>query len=562
MSKQEKKNNKSHFKIILFVFFSLIIIKLFIFNENSQSFISYNFYNSNNIKRSIITDRSGEIIVSNNPAYSLYISPSHTPEDSSWIKSVATILLLDEKELANKLSHLKIITLISEDLTLQQVERIKKLQINGVEIVKREKRSYSHENLASNIIGFLDKENRGIDGIEYYYENKLRNQTFEGSENTPVFQITMEKNLQRMSELELERLLSSAHATGSVVFMGVDTGEILAMANFPRVSQELFTKENKKIDNFSISQNFRPIPVMLLSSWITFSKNNPDYAHGENVFKENNLSGVFENIKIISPFNDALLKAMTDEGNFHSHFVSLGFGQKTGIDLPDEQSGLIREANNAIQRNWFDFYGTPLQILRAYSALINDGIFVKPLLYMEGLNNNEIQEIANDRLNLKKESQNLRKILAANKGKPIISYDSCQNTSGEATKQVLAIGHYPLDKPQISYIVAINGVEFNPDEIHNHFKRFVEMAQNASKIKLRFAKDIASDNLSLKKENNNNITTLKNMPDMAGMSMRKAIQTLHGACDLSVEGSGVVFFQSPLPGAAINPQKTCQIKLK
>ncbi len=563
MSKERKKT--TYFihviKISFFVFLSIVVIKLFIFNENSQSSITYNFHNSNNIRRSVIIDRSGEVIVSNNASYSLYISPSHTSENSSWIKSIAAIVYVDEKELINKVSNARIITMIADDLTLQQVEMIKKLEIKGAEIIRKEKRAYPHNKLALNILGFLDKDNRAIDGLEYFYENSLRNQIFENYEINPSFHITMEKNLQKNAETELGKLLSNVRGTGSAIFMGIDTGEILAMANYPLIDHDLFIKDNKKINNNSITQNFRPIPVILLSNWITYKKNNPSFELTSANVKENIPSNINENIKIFSHFDENMLKAITDEGNFHSLFVSLGFGQNTEIDLPDETGGLIKDAVNSGQRNLLDVYGTPLQILRAYSALINDGKLVKPFFSFNAFNKDSIKEVEAERLELKKYSAFLRKILSLSNGKPIVTYDINPNLSGEENRQMIIIGHYPVNNPVISYIISANGMDFNQQEINNYVKRFLEMAQNASKIKLLTMQENTQNKNELFTQKED-ITVLKNMPDMSGMSMRKALKTLHGSCGMSFEGSGIVISQYPSPGTTINHKTLCQLKFK
>lgn len=323
-------------------------------------------------------------------------------------------------------------------------------KILGVWFEEEYVRSYPYATIACDVIGFSSADNVGYYGIEEYYNDELngingREYGYYDAElnierivkkavNGNSVVSTIDINAQRIIQKYIRQFNEEFGSKNiGVLVMDPNSGEILAMAsnqeydlNDPRnlspfYSEEelaVMTDEQKmtalntiwKNDAISIiyepGSTFKPITVAaaleesLANDNSTYICDGKEYIPGlENPIHCNKRSGhghITLAQSIMLSCNDAMMQIAALEGReiFYKYEKSFGFGQKTGIDLPGEQSGLIiaKDKLNASELATSSFGQsvtvTMLQLAAAYSSIVNGGYYYQPHIVKEIINEN------------------------------------------------------------------------------------------------------------------------------------------------------------------------------
>ena len=301
-------------------------------------------------------------------------------------------------------------------------------------------RFYPGDSLAADIIGFLgyNAEGRraGQYGTESYYDQDLSGREpdavnlfetvdspsffqsfkrFFKKGNTAIFDsagfdkpadlvLTIDKNIQAFAEDKLKTIVEKWQAGGgTIIIQDPKSGKILAMADWPTfnpnsysvASPELFL--NQSIQGvYEPGSSFKPVT---LAAGLDLSKITPQTSYedagfvnvgsytirnfSEKIFGKQTMTQVLE--KSINTGTMFVENLVGDE-NFLNHVINMGFGQKTGVDLPGEISGDIINLYSGRKINFLTAsFGqgiavTPLQLINAYSAIANGGKLMKPYL--------------------------------------------------------------------------------------------------------------------------------------------------------------------------------------
>lgn len=320
------------------------------------------------------------------------------------IKSVSSILSISEKEVSDAASEVKI------GLTDQEYEALKKLENPGIVLGEKTIRKYPQETLASQVVGFVGGEGTGQYGLEGYYEDILRGKdAFEASnmflasfDGSDIY-LTIDYNIQRIAEKALEDSKGSLNIeSGQIIVMEPSTGKLLALANYPNFNPNSYSKEK----NFSVFQNaavqklFEPGSIfkpLTMSAAIDQGKIAPDttytdtgsvssgkwviYNFGKKSYGQKTMTQVLEN-----SINTGAVFAERQLGNdlFLAYVKKFGFFEPTGVDLQKE----VYSQNSELKKGYDVSYMTasfgqgieitPMQMLRAYSAIANGGRMAKP----------------------------------------------------------------------------------------------------------------------------------------------------------------------------------------
>jgi len=327
----------------------------------------------------------------------------------------------------------------------RQKEQNKELtgEIKGVWFEEEYKRSYPYQSVASHIIGFTingdegsygieqqyDEELTGINGRTYgYYDSSLNIQkTVKEAVNGNQIVSTIDVNVQRVVQRHVEEFLDNVGAENvGVVMLDADNGEILAMQsnysydlNSPRALEAFYTEtelsemdENEKMNarydvwrNFCISDayepgsTFKPITVAAaLEELITdvnseYTCDGREQFAGDITIKCSNSRGHGEISlaqSLMYSCNDALMQIAASEGReifyaYQKHFL---MGNKTGIDLPGETTGVLIPMENLNQTELAtssfgqSFTVNMVQMASAFASLINGGTYYKPHVVM------------------------------------------------------------------------------------------------------------------------------------------------------------------------------------
>jgi len=320
--------------------------------------------------------------------------------------------------------------------------------IVGVWFEEEYVRTYPNNALACDVLGFTSTDNTGYWGIEEYYNNELNGTN--GREygyydsNLNIERIvkkavngnsiisSIDANVQRIIQ---EHIIKFNTEFGSknigILVMNPNNGEIIAMAsnqeynlNTPRslkgiyteVELEGMTKEQKtealntlwKNDvvssGFEPGSTFKPVTIAAALEEGIVTENNTYYCDGgEDVsgsyIRCSKVTGHGEltlGQALMVSCNDALMQIAVQEGKdiFFRYQNSFGFGKKTGIDLPGEESGIIMSLDNLNQTELAtssfgqSFTSTMVQMAAAYSSLVNGGFYYEPHVVRQIINDN------------------------------------------------------------------------------------------------------------------------------------------------------------------------------
>ena len=388
--------------------------------------------------RGNIYDRNGLPLALNLNLFSVTADPKYIPNPAAAAKQLAPILRMPEAEVAEKLVREKIgqegkkkemrFARLRENVDEPIAAALRKLNLPGLIVTRRGKRAYPHGAIAAALLGFVGDDTQGLGGIEARYQRQLAGEdgralvmldgrlprsrtqipdrTVVEKEMTPGSSVvlTIDMNLQAAADEALAKAVKNAHAKGgTAVVMDPRTGEVLALANQPSFDPNQFAQSKPAtwvsqavVSPFEPGSTFKTITACAaLEEGV--------YAHGETV----NCSGTRQvgnrtigcarhggsrahgvvdlNMMIVKSCNVALGTVALQLGPRRLyHWVrKLGFGERTGIELPSESPGLLTrpESWSQIQVANVGFGQgvsvTALQLLAAYCAIANGGYKVQ-----------------------------------------------------------------------------------------------------------------------------------------------------------------------------------------
>lgn len=344
-------------------------------------------------------------------------------------------------------------SVIKKGITYDEVEKFKKLEekdknIQGVWFEEDYNRKYPYKTLACDALGFTTSGNVGNWGIEQYYNDTLNGtngvefgyidedlklqRTVKPAINGSSIVSTIDANVQKAVQEQIKAFNTQYGSKNmGVLVMNPNNGEVLAMAsneeydlNNPTDLTPFYTKEEidkmsdkEKTDalsqiwrNYTISDTFEP--------GSTFKPFTIAAGLEENVIKQNDtfycdggedVAGTYIKCTsysigghgeitltqaLMKSCNDALMQIGAKEGGdlFLGYQKFFGFGAKTGIDLPGEAVGILKEksslskvdlATNSFGQN---FTNTMIQLAAGFSSLVNGGYYYEPHIMKEVLN--------------------------------------------------------------------------------------------------------------------------------------------------------------------------------
>ena len=450
-------------------------------------------------ERGKIFFKDGEIIATNLKTKYLFVSPCEVEEKEKTAQELSRILGLEQEEILAKLEKDSLFEKIKADLTEEKEKLIRELNLSGVYIEEALFRNYPQEYMASQIVGFLGGEEKGQYGIEGYYDDLLqgkelirKSDTIQGSYNGSDIFLTLDYNIQFISEKLLKKAKQDLDIEGGqIIVLDPRTGRIIALVNFPNFNPNNYSE----IKDFEIFQNgaiqklyepgssFKPITM---AAAIDQGKVTPQTAYidkgkikiGEytienyngRVFGEKTMTEVLEN-----SINTGAVFAEKQLGHdlFLKYMESFGFFEPTSIDLQGE----VFSENKIFKRGYEINFATasfgqgigitPIQLVRAFTAIANEGRLVKPYIVEKIVTNGEekktLPEISSEQIISSKTASQLTAMLISvvengfAKSAKVSGYYLAGKTG---TAQVPEKGVYSLNKTWQSFIGF--GPAFNP----------------------------------------------------------------------------------------------------
>lgn len=318
-------------------------------------------------------------------------------------------------------------SIFKKEISEQDFEKIRKLNLDFAMVEKNIVRFYPYNNLASNVIGFVNNEGEGQYGVEGYYNESLKgNNEFQGKGQSPYgylpflgeglevlenqdkgadIWLTIDYNIQYFAEKLLKQAKESWDIDrGQIVVFEPKTGKIIALTSFPNFNPNEFSKEQ----NLAVFLNpvvqlafepgsvFKPITMAaglqegLVNVDTTYEDKGcvqlggpPICNFGKRVWGESTMMRVLQqSINTGAVFvEEKLGKEM-----FLKYASDFGFFEKTGIDLQGEVFSENRVLKQGYPRDFASAsFGqgieiTPLQLVRAFGAIACQGKLMKPYI--------------------------------------------------------------------------------------------------------------------------------------------------------------------------------------
>lgn len=478
-------------------------------------------------KRGRILDRNGEILAANEVVCTVSVIHSQIEDEDKVIKVLAGELDMDVEEVTKKVKKVSSMEYIKTNVAKDIGDAIREYDLPGVKIDEDYKRVYPYNELASKVLGFTGADNQGILGLEAKYDTYLSGTNgqiltlsdaggieIKSSREDRILPVdgqdlytTLDVNIQKYAtQLAWETMVKKEAKQVSIIVMRPDNGEILAMANVPEYNlnspyelnyepdEEEAQKDkmdllNNMWRNFCINDTYEPgsifktvtataaleTGVVGLNDSFTCSgativsdrriRCHKTTGHGTQDFTHT----------VYNSCNPAFVEWGRRVGtdNMYLYMGKLGLLSKTGIDLSGEAGTIIHKQENvgavelATMSFGQSFQITPVQMLRAVSAIVNGGRLVTPHfgLYTGSSDGSVVNEFAystQDEAISSQTSETMKKILegVVSEGGGTKAYIDGYSIGGKtATSQKLPrgsgkyissfIGFAPADNPQV-----------------------------------------------------------------------------------------------------------------
>jgi cell division protein FtsI (penicillin-binding protein 3) len=385
-----------------------------------------------------IYDRDGQTLAISRPTSLVVADDFQIKQPTTEAAAMSPLVHVPVAQLTALLSRHSGYVVINNALDLTDGRRVSSLAFPGIVVQDSSVRTYPDGTLATSLLGGVNAAGSGTTGIEYEYQKLLAGQTGKTREfvsasgvNLPAsrstvirpakpgvgMELTIDSSLQYVAERDLAQQLQAEDGlTGLAVVMDVKTGQILADASLVNTKTNAgalgpipawgksvgYSGVDQTINNLPFSQAYEPGSVFKV---VTFSA-----ALQAGLITPNTVFAVPNSVVVGGRyFHDAenhglehltATEVLAQSSNIGTYEIGLrvgesgilaqvqrlGFGQTTSINFPDETSGLLVNA-----ANWYasDRVALPIgqvdavpaiQVLDAYNAIANGGVFVEPKL--------------------------------------------------------------------------------------------------------------------------------------------------------------------------------------
>jgi len=652
--------NNSRALLVIFIFlflFTTLIVKLVDIQILKSEELNYYAQMQQmkletiRVDRGLIYDRNNILLVHNRNDVTFYLDLRMIPEEKKNDLAEKFASVFGKR----KSNYLKLVKGNDKTICLEKKAPIEKarllnnLKIAGLFSVEEPTRVYQYGSLASHVLGFVNNDYKGANGVAKVFEEDLNGEigarmverdaigriiTVSDEEFTTAVPgdnlvLTIDKTYQSILEEELKKGLKQYRgesATG--IMMNPNTGEVLAMANIADYNPNYYWKfSDFQRKNRAITDLYEPgstFKVFSLAALLEEGKCSEDelvyVENGKYKFENTYIRDTHKNLYLTvsgileesSNIGISKLIQRLDNDTYYKYLRGFGFGSYTSISLPGEVRGVLKKPNrwSKVSKVFMSFgyevSVTPLQLITAYSAIINGGTLYEPHILKYKTNKYgkvifENSPVAVRRVISKESSDRVKQMLRSvvEKGSGVLAdIESIQVGGKTGTTQKLVdgkyskekynvsfIGFFPLDNPQLICLIIVNSpkkekyggkvaapifktiaerlIESDPTTF------LVKSSENEiSQQKLITSERTIDDNLlattivdvqNTKESNSSYDYNL--MPDLRGRSIKDALILLNMlGLKSEFKGSGIVKTQSINPGSKIKEDQICHLK--
>jgi len=396
-------------------------------------------------RRGVITDRNGVLLAVSADAQSAYADPElllggglrreeldrdprlraeKRQEGEARLRRVAKILGQDPQALIHKAARggrfLWIERRLLPDREAALRDYLAKEKVKAIALVPEPRRYYPKAELAGPLLGLVDEDGAGIEGVELSREDDLQgvpahlrslrdgrgqlvlsDPPVDGREREGNrIELTLDQGIQATAERALARAVQSSHAlSGMAVALAPATGEVLAMASWPATNANA-PRSFDQLRDKPVADAFEPgstVKAFSLAAALDAGVLQPldaiDCGNGTLTIGAHTIhdhaalgwAGPSRIIALSSNIGAARVAARLGRERLRAGLAAFGFGERTEVGLPGEAKGqlLLARSDIALATQAFGqgpITATALQITNAMAALANGGVLQKPWL--------------------------------------------------------------------------------------------------------------------------------------------------------------------------------------
>jgi cell division protein FtsI/penicillin-binding protein 2 len=422
--------------VILFGIFTVILTKLVnvqIIDSEKYRIAARKQYENKIVLapyRGLIYDRNMNVLVSNSYEYSFAADPNMVDKPDEVAEILSKTFGKSKEEYLSKLtSQNTSFIYLERKVDASRLNGLDSMKYSGIIVLKEPKRVYNYGSLASQILGFTNQENKGQTGIELSMETELTGK--EGfvimqrdgrGNNRPSLEfprkdpengnnivLTLDMNIQRFAEEELEEGVKSHNADGGkVVVLSVKTGEVLAMSSYPTFDpNKISESDTSGMKNAVISDIYEPGSTFkLITAAATLEEKIEDR---NSIIETGNVSEVKGlNITDVHGASSMTFQQIIEESSnigfsnisiklgserFYKYARDFGFGIYNGVELPGENKGFLKRpidfssVSLPYMSIGYEVLVNALQISNAYSSIANNGMMMKTFIVKKEFSN-------------------------------------------------------------------------------------------------------------------------------------------------------------------------------
>jgi cell division protein FtsI (penicillin-binding protein 3) len=383
-----------------------------------------------NVERGSIVDRNGKPLAIQTNFYHFGVTPSAIENIRQFAHDIAPVLGMNETEIIKKITDAgdTQFVYIKKKLDQSTYDELNSIletkKYAGIRFDRIPGRTYPENSLASQLIGYMGDDGNGLAGVEYSLQNILSPVQKPGTSGDlygkDVY-LTIDANLQyKLEKIAHEAMEQTQAANMMLIAAEAKTGEILSYISLPSVNLNEYNTADKEetIDRPAMSAYepgsvFKIFTVAMLLDTGCIKKTDSFFCDG--LYEKKTPGGETIRIKCLGQHgwvtaqealeyscNDALaqMSERIDPESFLAHIRSLGFGYRTGIELPGETTGSVKDTTD---RLWSarskptmaigqELSVSALQMVQAATAISNGGVPVQLTILRKMTNHNGTED--------------------------------------------------------------------------------------------------------------------------------------------------------------------------
>jgi len=565
--------------------------------------------------RGKILDVNGKELVMNVDTQSIYVNAKSVKDPEGLSTKLSKHLGISRDKIMEILKSKKSFAWVKRLVDHDRATKIKAENLEAIGFIEEPKRVYPNGHLAGQIIGFTNIDSKGIEGIEFQFDEILAGKPGKISVkkdargrkimSTPYYLepsvsgsnliLTIDSQIQNIVETELKDGVERANADkGMALVMDPETGSIMAMASYP------FFDPNKYRDfsadtrrNLPIWYSYEPgstMKVFLIASAIEDERVNPDSKFdcengkrkvGPFIIKDVHPYGILTVSEIMEKSSNICATKIGEilgKEKFYEYLNDFGFGKQTGLELPGESYARLPNPKSwgQVELATISFGQgvavTSLQLATTLSAIANTGYLMKPYIVKEiaGPDGKVLKENKPRMLNRvisydtsKQITEMMEKVVESGTGKKAsISGYSVAGKTGTAQVPNPETGGYYANRFISSFIgfapsndpkLTVVVVIENPKNGHYGGTVAAPIFKGITE-KVLFYLGIPP---------NKEFVGTRVMPDLHGLSVRDILKWSETeGVKITIKGNGFVSAQEPKAGEIIKEGVVCMVEFK